>query len=254
MLKKIYEIIEPSDNENSKVGSFYDIIMLICIIASMIPLAIKSDNMILNIIDKITVVVFIIDYILRLITAKQKLNKGIKSYFLYPLQPMAIIDLLSILPSLVPINAGFKVLRLFRIVRTLKVFRSFKIFRYSKNISRLVEVLKKQSKSLLAVLSMAVFYVLFTALVMFNIEPDTFNNFFDAIYWAAISLTSVGYGDITPVSNVGRLFTMLSAFVGVAIIALPSGIITAGYLDVLKNEDDKWHNFLYCVDKKFNER
>lgn len=239
MLKKIYKIIEPSDNESSKLSSFYDIVMLICIIASMIPLAIKSDSLILNVVDKVTVVVFIIDYILRLITARQKLNKGIKSYFLYPIQPMAIIDLLSILPSLIPINAGFKVLRLFRIVRTLKVFRSFKIFRYSRNISRLVEVLKKQSKSLLAVLSMAVFYVLFTALVMFNIEPDTFHNFFDAIYWAAISLTSVGYGDITPVSDVGRLFTMLSAFVGVAIIALPSGIITAGYLDVLNKEKNR---------------
>lgn len=239
MLKKIYEIIEPSDDESSKLSSVYDIVMLICIIASMIPLAIKSDNLILNVIDKVTVAVFILDYILRLITAKIKLNKGVKSYFLYPFQPMAIIDLLSILPSLIPINAGFKVLRLFRIVRTFKVFRSFKIFRYSKNVSRLVEVLKKQSKSLLAVLSMAIFYVLFTALVMFNIEPDTFENFFDAIYWAAISLTSVGYGDITPVSDVGRLFTILSAFVGVAIIALPSGIITAGYLDVLKSEDDK---------------
>ena len=204
----------------------------------MIPLAIKSDILIMNIIDKITVSVFIIDYILRLITAKQKLNKGVKSYFLYPILPMSIIDLLSILPSLIPINAGFKVLRLFRIVRTFKVFRSFKIFRYSKNISRLVEVLKKQSKSLLAVLSMAIFYVLFTALVMFNIEPDTFRNFFDAIYWAAISLTSVGYGDITPISDIGRLFTMLSAFVGVAIIALPSGIITAGYLEVLNNEKE----------------
>lgn len=236
MLKKLFYIIEPSDNENSKLSSIYDIIMLICIIASMIPLAIKSDSLILNIIDKITVSVFIIDYIMRLITAKQKLNKGVKSYFLYPIQPMAIIDLLSILPSLIPINAGFKVLRLFRIVRTFKVFRSFKIFRYSKNVSRLIEVLKKQSKSLLAVLSMAIFYVLFTALVMFNIEPDTFSNFFDAIYWAAISLTSVGYGDITPVSDVGRLFTMLSAFVGVAIIALPSGIITAGFLEILNNE------------------
>lgn len=238
VLNKIYEIIEPSDNESSKLSSVYDIVMLICIITSMIPLAIKSDSLILNIIDKITVSVFIIDYILRLITAKQKLNKGVKSYFLYPIQPMAIIDLLSILPSLIPINAGFKVLRLFRIVRTFKVFRSFKIFRYSKNVSRLVEVLKKQSKSLLAVLLMAIFYVLFTALVMFNIEPDTFSNFFDAIYWAAISLTSVGYGDITPVSDVGRLFTMLSAFVGVAIIALPSGIITAGYLEILNKEKD----------------
>lgn len=238
MLKNLYEIIEPSDNESSKLSSLYDVVMLICIIASMIPLAVKSDSMILNIIDKITVGVFIIDYILRLITAEQKLDKGIKSYFIYPIQPMAIIDLLSILPSLISINAGFKVLRLFRIVRTLKVFRSFKVFRYSKNVARLVKVLKKQSKSLLAVLSMAVFYVLFTALVMFNIEPVTFGNFFDAIYWAAISLTSVGYGDITPVSDIGRLFTMLSAFVGVAIIALPSGIITAGYLDVLNKEKD----------------
>lgn len=236
MMNEIYEIIEPSNNKNSKWSSVYDIIMLICIVASMVPLAIKTDNMILNIIDKVTVAVFIIDYILRLITAKIKLNKGVKSYFLYLFYPMAIVDLLSILPSLIPINAGFKVLRLLRIVRTLKVFRSFKIFRYSKNMERLVAVLRKQSKSLMAVLSMAVFYVLFTALIMFNIEPDTFNNFFDAIYWAAISLTSVGYGDITPVSEIGRLFTMLSAFVGVAIIALPSGIITAGYLDVLKEE------------------
>lgn len=236
-MNKIYEIIEPSDNKSSTWSSVYDIIMLICIVASMVPLALKSDSFILNIVDKITVSVFIIDYILRLITAKLKLNKGIKSYFLYPLQPMAIIDLLSILPSLIPINAGFKVLRLFRIVRTLKVFRSFKIFRYSKNIERLVAVLRKQSKSLMAVLSMAVFYVLFTALIMFNIEPDTFNNFFDAVYWAVISLTSVGYGDITPVSEIGRLFTMLSSFVGVAIIALPSGIITAGYLDILQKEE-----------------
>lgn len=241
MLKNLYEIIEPSDNESSKLSSLYDIAMLICIIASMIPLAVKSDNIILNIIDKITVTVFIIDYILRLITAKQKLNKGVKSYIFYPFQPMAIIDLLSILPSLIPINACFKVLRLFRIVKTFKVFRSFKIFRYSKNVVRLVEVLKKQSKSLLAVLSMAIFYVLFTALVMFNIEPDTFGNFFDAIYWAAISLTSVGYGDITPISDIGRLFTMLSAFVGVAIIALPSGIVTAGYLDVLNKKKDINH-------------
>jgi voltage-gated potassium channel len=238
MLNKIYEIIEPSDDNGSKWSSIYDVIMLICIIASMVPLAVKSNATIFNIIDKVTVTVFIIDYILRLITAKQKLNKGVKSYFLYPIQPMAIIDLLSILPSLIPINAGFKVLRLFRIVKSFKVFRSFKLFRYSKNIDRLVDVLKKQSKSLLAVFSMAIFYVLFTALIMFNIEPDTFNNFFDAIYWSAISLTSVGYGDITPTSEIGRLFTMLSAFVGVAIIALPSGIITAGYLDVLHSEDN----------------
>ena len=151
---------------------------------------------------------------------------------------MAIIDLLSILPSLIALNAGFKALRLLRIIRTRKVFRGFKFFRYSKNVDRIIHVLKGQSKSLTAVFSLATFYVLFTALIMFNIEPDTFENFFAAIYWSAISLTGVGYGDITPVSAVGRMFTVLSAFVGVAIIALPSGIITAGYLDVLHNENE----------------
>ena len=239
MRKKILEIIEPSTDENSKASSVYDIVMMICIIASMIPLAVKSDKSIFIIIDRITVTVFIIDYILRLLTADIKLKKGGKSFVLYPLQPMAIIDLLSILPSLIPINGGFKVLRLLRIIRTLKVFRSLKIFRYSKNIERIALVLKKQAKSLGAVASMALFYIIFTALIMFNIEPDTFDNFFEAMYWSAISLTSVGYGDITPVTSTGRLFTILSALVGVAVVALPSGIITAGYLEALNDDKDK---------------
>lgn len=239
MRNKIFEIIEPSSDENSKASSIYDIIMMICIIASMIPLAVKSDKSIFIIIDRITVTVFILDYILRLLTADIKLKKGGKSFVLYPLQPMAIVDLLSILPSLIPINGGFKVLRLFRIIRTLKVFRSLKIFRYSKNIERIAYVIRKQAKSLGAVASMAIFYIIFTALIMFNIEPETFDNFFEAMYWSAISLTSVGYGDITPVTNTGRLFTILSALVGVAVVALPSGIITAGYLEALNNEKDK---------------
>ncbi len=238
MLKKLYGIIEPADENVSKWSSVYDVVMLICIVASMIPLAIKAEHTVLTIIDKVTVTVFIVDYVLRLITAKQKINKGTVSYFLYPIQPMSIVDLLSILPSLIPINAGFKVLRVFRIVRTLKVFRSLKFFRYSKNIARITRVIKDQAKSLSAVFSLAIFYIIITALVMFNLEPDTFDNFFEAIYWSAISLTSVGYGDITPVSNVGRLFTILSSFVGVAIVALPSGIITAGYLEVLRKEKE----------------
>lgn len=243
MLKQLYEIIEPADDEQGSVWSaIYDSVMLVCIVVSMIPLAVKSTAAVYSIMDKVTVIIFIIDYLMRLATSNEKLHKGIRSYVLYPFYPMAIIDLLSILPSLVQINSAFKALRLLRVIRTLKVFRSFKIFRYSKNVERIVKVLRFQMNSLTAVFSLASFYVLFTALIMFNIEPDTFENFFAAIYWSAISLTSVGYGDITPVSVLGRLFTVLSAFVGLAIIALPSGIITAGYIAVLqdeKNNDDK---------------
>ena len=80
--------------------------------------------------------------------------------------------------------------------------------------------------------------MLISALVILNLEPDSFDNFFEAIYWATVSLTTMGYGDIYPVTTVGRIFTMLSAAFGIAIVALPAGIITAGYMSELAKETD----------------
>ena len=79
-------------------------------------------------------------------------------------------------------------------------------------------------------------YILIAALVIFNLEPDTFKNFFEAICWATVSLTTAGYGDIYPTSPIGRVFTMISSLLGIAIVALPAGIITAGYM---KEVDEK---------------
>ena len=86
----------------------------------------------------------------------------------------------------------------------------------------------------MAVCSLAVGYVLISALIIFNVEPDTFSNFFEAIYWATVSLTTMGYGDIYPVTTAGRIVTMVSSFVGIAIVALPAGIITAGYMEQIR--------------------
>ena len=97
---------------------------------------------------------------------------------------------------------------------------------------------KNQRKVLSAVGSLAVAYILISALVIYNVEPDSFNTFFDAIYWATVSLTTVGYGDIYPVTVIGRLVTMLSSVLGIAIIALPAGVITAGYMSEIKNSDN----------------
>ena len=107
---------------------------------------------------------------------------------------------------------------------------------YSKNIYIILDVLKKAKRSLTAVCILAGGYILIAALVIFNLEPDTFKNFFEAIYWATVSLTTVGYGDIYPTSPVGRVFTMISSLLGIAIVALPAGIITAGYM---KEVDEK---------------
>ena len=91
----------------------------------------------------------------------------------------------------------------------------------------------------MAVGTFAIGYVLIAALVVFNVEPDTFDSFFDAVYWATVSLTTVGYGDIYPVSSAGRLVTMISSFMGIAVVALPSGIITAGYMEDVKESKDE---------------
>ena len=81
----------------------------------------------------------------------------------------------------------------------------------------------------------AIAYVIISALVIFNVEPETFPTMFDAIYWATVSLTTVGYGDVYATTDVGKVITMISAILGVAIVALPAGIIIAGYQDELKN-------------------
>ena len=127
----------------------------------------------------------------------------------------------------------FKVSRLFR---SLRVFRIFKSFRYSKNVALIVRVFSKQKDSLMVVIWFALGYVFISALVIFNVEPETFSSFFDALYWATVSLTTMGYGDIYPVSTFGRIVTMLSSFIGIAIVALPAGIITAGYMEELEEK------------------
>ena len=222
---KIYKIINA--NDTSKIGKCYDIIMLICIVLSLVPLAFKETDVVLWLFDKITLIAFIIDYILRWWTADiKRKDKSFKAYLAYPFTPMAIIDLLSILPSISIINNGFKALRLFRLARVLKIFKIFRLIRYSKNINILVDVLKASKNMLIIVTLFAVVYVIGTALLVFNVEPETFENFFDAMYWSTISLTTVGYGDIYLVSDIGRCVAMISSFIGVAIIALPASILT----------------------------
>ena len=224
---------------NDKISTAYDYFMIVVIVVSLIPLAFKDESLFLQVIDIITVSIFIVDYILRWITADYKLGKqGAWAFVQYPFTAMALIDLLSILPSVTIINRGFKVLRIFRMIRALRVLRVFKAMRYSKSLVIIGNVLRNSRDSLIAVCMLAAGYILISALIIFNVEPDTFDSFFMALYWATVSLTTVGYGDIYPVSFAGRLLAMISSVFGIAIVALPAGIITADYLSELKGKED----------------
>lgn len=239
MRKKIYEMVYSQDSPGI-INNIYDYLMLTVIIASLIPLALKSENIVFDVLDKICVVVFVIDYFLRWITADYKYGKkSAVSFIRYPISPMAIIDLLSVLPSLTIVNNSFKLLRVFRLARSLRVFRVFKAFRYSKSMMIIIKVLKNSKESLIAVSAIAFAYIVISALLVYNVEPESFNTFFEAIYWAAVSLTTIGYGDIYPVTPLGRTVTIISSILGVAIVALPSGILTAGYMKEISSSDDE---------------
>lgn len=248
MRERLFEIIEVSDG-NDRVSRIYDLFMMCVIVTSLIPLAFKETNNLFMVVDYITASIFVADYLLRFITAdykfgivkdntKTNIKSGgwIKPFLIYPFMPMAIVDLIAILPTFTIIASGFKILKLFRLLRTFRVFKVFKIVRYSKSITVISNVIKKQREPLLAVCVLAVAYIVICALIIFNVEQDTFDDFFSAIYWATVSLTTMGYGDIYPISTIGRIVTMLSSFVGIAIVALPAGIITAGYMDEIKKE------------------
>lgn len=202
--------------------------MTIVIVISLLPLCVKETTPVLTTIEWVCATIFVLDYLARWCTSDKLLRKGRLSYVIYPIAPMAVVDLVSILPTFILLNPAWRALRVLRLFRSL---RAFKLVRYSRGMSAIARVFAKQKTPLLAVLALATGYVLVCALVIFNVEPNTFNRFFDAVYWAVVSLTTVGYGDLYPTTDIGRLIAMLSSLMGIAIVALPAGIITAGIMD-----------------------
>lgn len=171
--KTLFQIIEPHQKENA-IEKSYDVLMFLTIIVSLIPLTTKSHTGIFMWLDFVSTIIFVMDYVLRLVTADYKLGKGKLSFFLYPFTFLALADLLCILPSLFLLNNS---LRLFKILRMLRILRVFKFIRYSKNIQILTNVLKKQKDSLMIVGLLALGYIFISALIIFNVEPSTFPNF-----------------------------------------------------------------------------
>lgn len=245
--EKIFILVEPHNEKHHghKYSRAYDYVMLFAIVIGIVPLMFRTHYKIFWFFDIFASICFILDYILRWYTAEYKVKrKGLSAYLIYPFTPMAIIDLLSILPIFHVLNPTFKVAR---IPRLLRILRIFKIIRYFEPLEIIMAVMRRQSKVLGIVLSLALFYIFVTALIMFNAEEDInpatgnylFETFFDAFYWAACTLTTVGYGDLYPISSVGRVISIISSIVGIAIIALPSGIITAGYMDEIMSRRAK---------------
>lgn len=233
MRKRIYQIVHIYDGN---VGSIvYKYLMIVAIVLSLFPLTVKERLPFFDITEAICLAVFAVDYLLRWSTADYKFREHRWTAFArYPFRLISVIDLLSVLALFCSVTGWLAHLPL---TAVFPVFRIIRIFRYSKNARTILNILRRSRRPLAAVGGLALGYILLSAVVVFNVEPQTFDTFFDAIYWSTISLTTVGYGDLYPMSVAGRTVAMLSSFFGIAVVALPAGIVTAEYLALLKESD-----------------
>ncbi len=231
MREKVYNLIEKTDHENIW-SRMYDYYIVAIAIISVTPLLFRTPHPIFKYIETFTVYLLFLDYILRWMTHDYHIKKHSPiAFIVYPFTPLALMDILGILPTIGLLPGSFMVLRLLRLT---------KIVQYSKSCKHIMGVFKNQSKMLLSVLTIAIAYIFVSALIMFLQEPaSNFNDFFDALYWATTALTTVGYGDVYPATDIGKFISMLSSFFGVAIIAMPASIVTAGFMEALSNDQDK---------------
>lgn len=192
----------------------------------------------LGVLEIIFVVVFSIEYILRLWTGELIYPKlpAWRARIKYALSPMAIIDLLSVLPFYLPI-VGISVGTL-KSLRLVRVLRIFKINRYTSALSLIGKVLKTRATQLHSSILVIFVLIFIAAMLMYDVEhraqPEVFNNALSAMWWAMSTITTVGYGDIYPITTIGRIISGFITFLGIGLTAIPTGIISAGFIEQSK--------------------
>jgi len=225
MKNRLYEIIFEAD---TRTGKLFDIIILIFIVLSILAVMLESVRSIresygneLLLIEWIITSIFTIEYILRATVVKKPLS--------YMLSFFGIIDLLSILPSFLGLFfIGTHGLLVLRVLLLLRIFRIFKITRYINAGEVIVQALKdsraKISVFLFGVLTIVI--ILGTLMYLIEGEQNGFTSIPKSIYWAIVTMTTVGYGDITPLTTIGQFLAGFMMILGYSIIAVPTGIIT----------------------------
>ncbi len=236
----IRDIVQGSD---TKAGRAFDSVVFFLIISSIIALTIETlpgwspaEKRAFHIFERITVVLFTIEYVLRIATAP-KLRGYIFSFH-------GIIDLVAILPFYLTVGfglfAGFD-LRAARAFRLFRIFRLFKLARYNRAMARFGKAMSLAKEEIMIFLFATIILLYLSAVGIYYFEhecqPESFGSIVHSLWWALITLTTVGYGDAYPVTVGGKLFTFVILICGLGVVAIPAGIVASALSKVVRNEE-----------------
>ncbi len=269
--RKIAHVVDIGSTEDLPSRSYDFAITAIILVNLTVAVLSTFDSVnsrygvLLNRLETVTVACFAVDYVLRLLSAKYLFprSSGFKSILAYVLSFAGIVDLLSFLPHYLPFffPAGAVAFRVFRVVR---IFRLFRITAYYDSLNAIAEVLHSKRQQLLSSVFIILVLMLSSSLCMYSVEhnaqPDVFKNAFSGIWWSVSTLLTVGYGDIYPITTLGMILGTIITFLGVGMVAIPTGIISAGFVEhyskvqsnaTIAQEQDV-HFIRFQLDKKDN--
>jgi voltage-gated potassium channel len=264
MKYNVYQLIRDG-YKKSLPGKIFDSFIIFLISLNSLLVVIDTFDMpsefvkISYIIEVISVIIFTVEYLLRLWTApylypeKKPAAARLKYIFTF----MALVDLLAILPFYVPflIPEDLLVLRLIRMAR---LIRLFKLNRYTSSFRTIGAVFRDKASQLLSSFFAIFVLMIISSVLMCEIEkaaqPDKFNNAVSGLWWAVATFTTVGYGDIYPITALGKFLSGIIAILGIGLIAVPTGIISAGFIEQFekdkdKSQEEKKHYCPYCGKK-----
>jgi len=245
--KSIYRLVEKGSH-GKKVNLIFDYVIMGLIVLSIISIILESIKEIgpefklfLNWFDMFSVSIFSIEYLLRLYVSDltHPSSNKFKSVLKFIFSVSGLIDLFAILPFYLPLVMKID-LRFLRTLRLIRFLRILKINRYANSLNLIGAVLKDKKSELAVTGFVTLLLLVFSSFIMYNIEgeiqPDVFPNILAAFWWSVATLTTVGYGDVYPITGLGKFISGLIALVGIGVVALPTGIIGSGFIDQLKND------------------